>query len=108
MALSITLPTAGDRPAIRARRFVQLLSGLVLYGIAISLEVRAGIGLSPWDVLAQGVSMKRTATCAIPPLRPRPGSFVGRRHPERSEGSPLGRQATQPVGGDPSSLRSSG
>ena len=56
MALSITLPTAGDRPAIRARRFAQLLSGLMLYGIAISLEVRAGIGLSPWDVLAQGVS----------------------------------------------------
>lgn len=56
MALSIALPTAGDRPAIRARRLTQLLSGLVLYGIAISLEVRAGIGLSPWDVLAQGVS----------------------------------------------------
>ncbi|GMA95329.1 hypothetical protein GCM10025881_21530 [Pseudolysinimonas kribbensis] len=56
MALSIAFPTRGDRPAIRARRFTQLLSGLVLYGIAISLEVRAGIGLSPWDVLAQGVS----------------------------------------------------
>jgi uncharacterized membrane protein YczE len=32
------------------------MGGLVLYGIAISLEVRAGIGLSPWDVLAQGIS----------------------------------------------------
>jgi uncharacterized membrane protein YczE len=56
VALSIALPTRGDRPAIRARRFAQLLGGLVLYGLAISLEVRAGIGLSPWDVLAQGVS----------------------------------------------------
>lgn len=40
------------------RRIVQLLIGLFLYGIAISLMVRAGIGLSPWDVLAQGVSLK--------------------------------------------------
>jgi uncharacterized membrane protein YczE len=57
MALSLTLiPTRGDRPAIRTRRFAQLLGGLFLYGIAIALEVRAGIGLSPWDVLAQGVS----------------------------------------------------
>lgn len=57
MALLTTLiPTRGDRPAIRARRLTQLAGGLVLYGIAISLEVRAGIGLSPWDVLAQGLA----------------------------------------------------
>ncbi|MDN4597009.1 YczE/YyaS/YitT family protein [Leifsonia virtsii] len=40
------------------RRIVQLLIGLFLYGIAISLMVRAGIGVSPWDVLAQGLSLK--------------------------------------------------
>ncbi|ANF31750.1 hypothetical protein A0130_08770 [Leifsonia xyli] len=40
------------------RRLVQLLIGLFLYGIAIALMVRGGIGLSPWDVLAQGVSLK--------------------------------------------------
>ena len=40
------------------RRLVQLLIGLFLCGIAIALMVRAGIGLSPWDVLAQGVSLK--------------------------------------------------
>lgn len=40
------------------RRIVQLLIGLFLYGIAIALMVRAGIGVSPWDVLAQGVSLK--------------------------------------------------
>jgi uncharacterized membrane protein YczE len=39
-----------------ARRFIQLLLGLFLYGIGISLMVRAGIGLAPWDVLTQGVS----------------------------------------------------
>ena len=40
------------------RRLAQLLVGLFLYGIAIALMVRAGIGVSPWDVLAQGVSYK--------------------------------------------------
>jgi len=56
LPLPIAIPTAGDAPGIRARRIAQLLGGLFLYGLAISLEVRAGIGLSPWDVLAQGVS----------------------------------------------------
>lgn len=35
---------------------VQLLIGLFLYGIAIAMMIRASIGISPWDVLAQGVS----------------------------------------------------
>jgi len=39
-----------------ARRIVQLLLGLFLYGIAIALMVRAGIGVSPWDVLTQGLA----------------------------------------------------
>jgi uncharacterized membrane protein YczE len=32
--------------------------GLFLYGIAISMMIRAAIGLSPWDVLAQGISIR--------------------------------------------------
>jgi uncharacterized membrane protein YczE len=40
------------------RRVVQLLLGLFAYGIAIAMMVQAGIGLSPWDVLAQGLSIK--------------------------------------------------
>ena len=39
-----------------ARRVSQLLVGLFLYGIAIALMVRAGIGVSPWDVLTQGLA----------------------------------------------------
>lgn len=39
-----------------ARRIIQLLLGLFLYGIAIALMVRAGIGVSPWDVLTQGLA----------------------------------------------------
>lgn len=38
-----------------ARRVSQLLIGLFLYGIAIALMVRAGIGVSPWDVLTTGL-----------------------------------------------------
>lgn len=38
------------------RRITQLLVGLFLYGIAIALMVRAGIGVSPWDVLTQGLA----------------------------------------------------
>ncbi|MET0807254.1 MAG: hypothetical protein ABWX93_00690, partial [Pseudoxanthomonas sp.] len=39
-----------------ARRLGQLVFGLFLYGIGISLMVRAGIGIAPWDVLTQGLS----------------------------------------------------
>ena len=38
------------------RRIAQLLIGLVLYGFAIAMMVRAGIGVSPWDVLSQGIT----------------------------------------------------
>jgi len=40
---------------IMARRIVQLATGLFLYGIAIALMVRAGVGVAPWDVLTLGI-----------------------------------------------------
>lgn len=40
------------------RRLTQLLIGLFLYGIAISAMVQAGVGLDPWDVLTQGLSIR--------------------------------------------------
>ncbi|HEY5231692.1 MAG TPA: hypothetical protein VIJ11_12480 [Galbitalea sp.] len=44
-------------PALNlTRRIVQLLGGLFLYGIGISLMVQAGVGVAPWDVLTQGLS----------------------------------------------------
>lgn len=43
-------------PHAFARRLAQLLLGLFLYGIGISLMVRAGVGIAPWDVLTQGLS----------------------------------------------------
>ncbi|RSD25645.1 membrane protein YczE [Amycolatopsis eburnea] len=37
------------------RRSVQLLAGLALYGTSVALVTRAGLGLEPWSVLAEGV-----------------------------------------------------
>ena len=37
-------------------RIVQLLVGLGLYGAGCAIMVRAGIGLDPWTVFAQGIS----------------------------------------------------
>ena len=42
-----------DRPA---RRLAQLYAGLVLYGASMALQIRAGLGLDPWDVFHQGVA----------------------------------------------------
>ncbi len=38
------------------RRTSMLLAGLALYGLSLTLLVRAGLGLAPWDVFHQGVS----------------------------------------------------
>lgn len=38
------------------RRWVFLLTGLVLFGAGIALMVRAELGLGPWEVLHQGIS----------------------------------------------------
>ena len=41
---------------LMARRLFQLLVGLILYGLAVAMIVRAGLGLDPWNVLNQGVA----------------------------------------------------
>jgi uncharacterized membrane protein YczE len=38
------------------RRLIQLYAGLILYGASMALQVRAGLGLDPWDVFHQGVA----------------------------------------------------
>jgi uncharacterized membrane protein YczE len=68
------------------RRLVNLYVGLVMFGLSIALMVRAGLGLSPWDVFHQGVSNRAgipigvvvIAVSAVVlllwiPLRQRPG-----------------------------------
>jgi uncharacterized membrane protein YczE len=69
-----------------ARRSIQLLFGLTLYGISSAMLTRAHLGLEPWGVLAEGVTKHTgltfgTATGLISlivlllwiPLRQRPG-----------------------------------
>ncbi|MEU2511239.1 YczE/YyaS/YitT family protein [Streptomyces syringium] len=78
------MPASGG-PSL-ARRLVQLYGGLVLYGVSAGLQLRAGLGLAPWDVLNQGVAGRTglsigTASILIGalvlllwiPLRQRPG-----------------------------------
>jgi uncharacterized membrane protein YczE len=51
--LRLLSPIPPDR---RLRRGVQLLAGLVLYGVSAGMIVLAALGLDPWDVLHQGLS----------------------------------------------------
>lgn len=39
------------------RRITQLLIGLILYGAGCALTVEAGLGVDPWTVFAQGISI---------------------------------------------------
>jgi uncharacterized membrane protein YczE len=68
------------------RRLAQLYIGLVLYGVSAAMQVRAGLGLDPWDVLHQGLATRLdrqigTLTILVGavvllgwiPLRQRPG-----------------------------------
>lgn len=55
--LTAMLATGGLGPGRgTALRGVRLLAGLLLYGAAIALIVRAHLGVGPWDVLAQGLA----------------------------------------------------
>lgn len=38
------------------RRIIQLVLGLVLFGVGIALMLQSGLGLPPWDVLHQGLT----------------------------------------------------
>jgi uncharacterized membrane protein YczE len=68
------------------RRLAQLYAGLLLYGASMALQIRAGLGLDPWDVFHQGVANRTglsfgtvviltgaVVLLAWVPLRQRPG-----------------------------------
>ncbi|WP_313142181.1 hypothetical protein [Stenotrophomonas sp.] len=44
-------------PTALPLRLLQLVTGLFLYGFGIALMVRAAIGVAPWDVLSQGITL---------------------------------------------------
>lgn len=52
---SVFLPITATSPRDLVERIGQLLIGLFLYGAALGLMVRGGIGVAPWDVLALGI-----------------------------------------------------
>ncbi len=56
------IPVSG---ANLGRRFAQLLVGLSLFGIGIGLMLQSGLGLSPWDVLHQGLAERFGLTVGI-------------------------------------------
>ena len=46
-------------------RLTKLMVGLFIYGLGIALMVDANIGIAPWDVLAQGISVKSGVSYGI-------------------------------------------
>ncbi|GAA1703316.1 membrane protein [Microcella alkalica] len=75
-----------DSRRIAVRRWGQLLLGLFLFGVAVSLMIRAEIGLDPWTVFAQGLEKQTGVSIGVVvvllgagvlllwiPLRQRPG-----------------------------------
>jgi uncharacterized membrane protein YczE len=67
-------------------RFAVLIVGLFVYGLGVALTVHAGLGIAPWDVFAQGISIQTglsfgVSTVAVSalvllawiPLRVKPG-----------------------------------
>ena len=59
MASAPLLPLS-PRQQLRAgrlpRRMLQLMAGLVLYGVSMAMMIRAQLGLDPWDVFHYGVA----------------------------------------------------
>lgn len=49
-------PVAQLRAGRLPRRLLQLMVGLVLYGVSLAVMVRGALGLAPWDVLHSGVT----------------------------------------------------
>lgn len=53
---TVILPITATSRRDLGERLVQLLFGLALYGFAIALMIRGGIGVAPWDVLTLGIA----------------------------------------------------
>ena len=47
------------------RRMTQLLFGLIAFGVGIGLMLQSGLGVPPWDVLHQGLSVRFGLTVGV-------------------------------------------
>jgi uncharacterized membrane protein YczE len=66
MRRSVPLLNLSPREQLRAgrlpRRLVQLLVGLVLYGVSMAMMIQATLGLNPWDVFHAGITTSVSMT----------------------------------------------
>ena len=58
MTSQLMTPLQQLRAGRLPERFVQLMGGLVLYGISMGLMYRSTLGLDPWDVFHAGVASR--------------------------------------------------
>lgn len=85
-SVPVTRWRADSRWSARPTTFAMLILGLALFGIGDGLLVMSGLGVSPWTVLAQGLSVRLPLTIGAAtllvstlvlilwiPLRERPG-----------------------------------
>ncbi|HSM45406.1 MAG TPA: hypothetical protein VK969_10360 [Acidimicrobiia bacterium] len=61
-AESLFIPTKGPR---LTRRVVQLVIGLIAFGLGIALMLQSRLGVPPWDVLHQGLAERFGLTVGI-------------------------------------------
>ena len=47
------------------RRLLRLNIGLLIYGLALSMVINAKIGVPPWDVFAQGISIQLNTSYGV-------------------------------------------
>jgi uncharacterized membrane protein YczE len=47
------------------RRLLRLNLGLLIYGLAVSMVVNAKVGIPPWDVFAQGISIQLNTSYGV-------------------------------------------
>ena len=62
MLRRVFIPIGGKK---LPRRLVQLIVGETFFGIGIGLMLQSGLGLSPWDVLHQGLTVQFGLTVGI-------------------------------------------
>lgn len=49
-------------PGLFAIRFLHVNAGLALFGLGIALQIRAGVGLGPWDAFHTGLALRTPLT----------------------------------------------
>lgn len=62
MTTPLLIPARGP---LLTKRFTNLMAGLVLFGVGIGMMLQSELGVSPWDVLHQGLANRFGLTVGI-------------------------------------------